>query len=284
MGIKGFTAVNDEGDSLMFYIGLEEGINNKSKLLVLVQGSGHESISRRFGWGAEAALFGYDVLYLEKYAFDDSLKFLKTDCRERRMKDIIFVINYVRDNIYHNNLSEICLFADSEGGELAPELANEVPLVKKMLILGNGGLSGVEKINILFEKEKKYNHNGYLTQSGINSKSELDSLLRDIKDNPTTEKCFLGFTYKYWNSYIYYDIDSYYEKIKIPTLVIIGENDYSVPCESVTHLQEKFKSNKLFTFEIVPDVDHSFIDPKGEKQFNNILKNIIYPWFKKVSE
>jgi esterase/lipase len=283
MGIKGYTAVNEDNDSLKYYIGTEDGSAGKSKLLVLVQGSGRESISRRFGWGAEAAMFGYDVLYLEKYAYDDSLKFLKTDCRERRMKDISFAINDVAKNVYGNNLTEICLFADSEGGVLAPELASEIALVKKILILGNGGLSGVEKINILFDKEKKYNYNGYLAKSGIKSKDDLDVLLKEIKDNPDTDKYFLGNTYKYWNSYIYYDIDRYYEKLKIPALVIMGEKDFSVPYESALYLKEKFQKNNLFTVEIIPDADHLFVNSKGEKQFNNILKTIIYPWFKRTS-
>jgi fermentation-respiration switch protein FrsA (DUF1100 family) len=284
MGIKQYTAVNENNDTLKYYIGTEDGSAGKTKLLVLVQGSGRESIARRFGWGAEAAMFGYDVLYLEKYAFEDSLKFLKSDCRERRMKDISFVINDVTKNIYGNKLTDVCLFADSEGGELAPELASENPLIRRIIVLGNGGLTGVEKVNILIEKEKKNHISGYLTKSGINTKEDLDALLIEIKENPTDEKCFLGYTYKYWNSYMYYDIDSYYEKLKIPALIVMGEKDMSVPCESAMHLKEKFKSNPNFKVEIVPDLNHFFIDSKGEKQFNKVLKNIIYPWFKRTGD
>jgi pimeloyl-ACP methyl ester carboxylesterase len=284
MGIKTFSAVNENNDTLKYYLGTEEGSAGKTKLLVLVQGSGRESIARRFGWGAEAAMFGYDVLYLEKYAFEDSLKFLKSDCRERRMKDISFVINEVSKKIYGNKLTDICLFADSEGGELAPELAVENPLIRRIIVLGNGGLTGIEKVNILIDKEKKYSYNGFLTMSGIKTKEDLDALLKEIKENPTNEKCFLGYTYKYWNSYMFYDIDSYYEKLKIPALIVMGEKDMSVPCESAQYLKEKFKSNPNFTVEIIPDLNHSFIDSKGEKQFNKVLKNIIYPWFKRTGE
>jgi pimeloyl-ACP methyl ester carboxylesterase len=108
--------------------------------------------------------------------------------------------------------------------------------------------------------------------------------LSDIKQNPTTEKSFLGNSYKYWNSYIYYDIDSQYEKITIPALIIIGENDFSIPVESVTRLREKLKGRNNFSFHIVPDANHFLIDSKGNRLFPEIMKSIIYPWFKSTGK
>ena len=47
--------------------------------------------------------------------------------------------------------------------------------------------------------------------------------------------------------------------------------------------QHTYSLVNLFTVEIIPDADHLFVNSKGEKQFNNILKTIIYPWFKRTS-
>lgn len=78
VGIKRYNITNPQGDSLFFYIGHKENAEPSNKLLVMIQGSGRESIQRRFGWGVEGAALGYDILYMEKYAFDDSLKFFTT--------------------------------------------------------------------------------------------------------------------------------------------------------------------------------------------------------------
>ncbi len=50
LGIHTFNVANEKSDSLTFYLGSrEEELSNK--LLVMIQGSGNESIKRRFGWG-----------------------------------------------------------------------------------------------------------------------------------------------------------------------------------------------------------------------------------------
>ena len=280
VGFERNVFVKPNGDSLKYYIGHRENAEPSEKLLVMIQGSGRESITRRFGWGIEAAGLGYDILYLEKFAYEDSLLFFQTDTRERRYDDVTSVLKYVETVIYKGHLKEIMIVADSEGGVIAPEITANNNKVNRLIVLGNGGLSGTEKTHLILAKEKKYNYNGYLTLSGISTDEQLDSLLIEIKQNPATEKGFLGNSYKYWNSYIYYDIDSQYEKITVPTLIIIGENDYSIPVESVTRLREKLKGKKNFSFHIVPDASHFLIDSKGNRLFPEIMKNIIYPWFK----
>jgi pimeloyl-ACP methyl ester carboxylesterase len=94
----------------------------------------------------------------------------------------------------------------------------------------------------------------------------------------------LGSTYKYWNSYIFYDVDSYYDKLKIPTLVIIGDKDMNVPPESVSFLKEKYKNNRNFTCYIVSGLNHNLMDAEGNKHFRDVLKDYIYPWFKRTSK
>jgi pimeloyl-ACP methyl ester carboxylesterase len=281
-----YKPITSDGDTLLFYLAQKDykSKNKNDKLLVLIQGSGRQSISSRFGWSAKGIDMGYDVLFMEKYAFDDSIKFEMTNYRERRINDINFILNYINNSIYKNNLKDVVIFADSEGGDIAPEIACENNFVKKLIIIGNGGMSGPEKIKILFEKEKKLKYQGYLTMSGIKSTEQIDSLLNDIKNNPTTERRFLGSTYKYWNSYIFYDVDSFYDKLTIPTLVIIGDKDMSVPCESVSFLKEKYKNNRNFSCYIIPGLNHNLLDSDGNKHFNDVLKDYVLPWLDKNSK
>jgi pimeloyl-ACP methyl ester carboxylesterase len=145
-----------------------------------------------------------------------------------------------------------------------------------MIVMGNGGLNGPEKIKLVFEKEKRSDKKGYFLLSGIDTNEKLDSLLNEIKTNPTIDKKFLGFTYKYWSSYIYYDVDSDFRKLKIPTLVLVGENDNSIPIESILSLKEN--NNKNIAAYIIPGVDHEFKDTEGNKRFLEVYRTIIIPW------
>ncbi|MHC1739148.1 MAG: dienelactone hydrolase family protein [Ignavibacteriaceae bacterium] len=279
LGIKTFTIANDEGDELIFYLGAkEESLSNK--LLVMIQGSGSESIKKRFGWGIEAATLGYDILYLEKYAFNDSLLFIKSDCRERRLNDIQFVINYVKNNIYKDKLEEIFLFADSEGGAHVPELAFRNPIIKRAIIIATGGFEQSRQFELLLEKEKRDNYKGFLTKSGITSREDLLNQFEIMRNNPSSDKYWLGNSYKYWNSYLWYNPAEIIETLKIPILMIIGERDRNVPVESVRDLHERFMHKTNLQIKIIPDLDHSFTDSNGDKQFGKILKQIVLPWYK----
>ncbi len=282
LSIQGFNVVNENGDPLTFYLASnEKGLSNK--LLVMIQGSGHESIKKRFGWGAEATTLGYDILYLEKYAFNDLKLFIKSDSRQRRLADIQFAINYIKKNIYQNKLKEIFLFADSEGGTLVPELAYNNALVKRAVILAAGGFEQSKQFEILLEKEKKEHYKGFLTTNGITSKADLQNQYNIIKSNPSSKKSWLGHSYKYWNSYLWYNPDQILEKLDIPILHIIGERDRNVPVKSIKYLMERFKHKKNLEYHIIPGLDHSFIDSNGNKQMDKVLKEIVLPWYKSTN-
>lgn len=79
--IGGYKSVNADGDTLLYYLAQKDYESQKlnDKLLILIQGSGRESISSRFGWSARGIDLGYDVLFLEKYAYDDSVKFERSE-------------------------------------------------------------------------------------------------------------------------------------------------------------------------------------------------------------
>jgi hypothetical protein len=282
LGIQPFNVINEKGDSLTFYLGSKEDGLSK-KLLVMIQGSGNESIKKRFGWGIEAATLGYDILYLEKYAFNDSLLFLQSDCRERRIEDILFAIKYIEMNAYTNTLEEIFLFADSEGGALVPELASNNSKVRRAIILSTGGFEQSKQFELLLEKEQKENYKGFLTSNGITSKEDLQKQYFLIKNNPSSEQYWLGHSYKYWNSFLWYNPDLFIEKLEIPVLLINGARDKSVPVESIERMKERFKHKPNLEFHIIPDLDHSFTDSKGNKHFNRVLKEIILPWYKSTN-
>ncbi len=68
-------------------------------------------------------------------------------------------------------------------------------------------------------------------------------------------------------------------QLKIPVLFITGEEDRSVPVESVKHLMSKLKDRGNFRFHIIPGVDHNFKDSEGNNKMKEIIRTIIIPWY-----
>ncbi len=280
LSFEKYEVANLRGEKLYFYIAKKPNTESGNKLLVMIQGSGRWSIQRRFGLGAEASLFGFDILYLEKYAFDDKKLFRETDCRERRVEDIKFVINHVLNDIYKGKVNELAIVADSEGGIIAPEVALSIKEAAHLLILGMGGYSQSKEFEILFEKELNQREEWMFEKAGIYNRGQLMEKFEEIRNNPTVEKSWLGHTYKRWNSYLFYSPEEFMSQLKISTMFIIGENDKSVPVESVKYLMEKLKDRDNFRFHIISGVDHSFTNSKGNNKMPEIIKTIIIPWYK----
>jgi len=82
---------------------------------------------------------------------------------------------------------------------------------------------------------------------------------------------------------LWYNPEEIIEKIDTPILHIIGERDRSVPVESIEYLMKRYNHKKNLEFHIIPDLDHSFTDSNGNKQFNKVLKEIVLPWYKSTN-
>lgn len=272
--------INSKGEILKYYLGKKSENKLSDKLLVMIQGSGRDSITRRFGMGAGGARLGFDILYLEKYAFDDKELFDKTNCRERRIEDIEFVVNYVISNIYNNNLKEVLILADSEGGSIAPEIANDLKEITHMIIMGSGGYSQAKEFEVLLEKELNSNKKGIFRKVGIKNKEDLLNKFTEIRKNPSYKKTWWGCTYRRWNSYLDYEPEKNILNLDMPVLFIIGKEDKSVPYESVEYLANKLGDKENFSFEIIPGLNHNFADKAGNNKMKEIMKKIILPWYK----
>jgi pimeloyl-ACP methyl ester carboxylesterase len=271
---------NSKGELLKYYLAKRSENKLSDKLLVMIQGSGRDSITNRFGMGAGGASLGFDILYLEKYAFDDKELFDKTNCRERRIEDIEFVMNHVIKGIYDNNLKEVLLVADSEGGSIAPKIANDLEEVTHMIIMGSGGYSQAKELEVLLEKELTSNEQGIFRKVGIRNKEDLLNKFNQIRKNPSYKKTWWGCTYKRWNSYLDYEPEKNILNLDIPVLFIIGKDDKSVPYESVEYLANKLGDKENFSFEIIHGLNHSFADESGNNKMKEIMKKIILPWYK----
>ena len=107
-----------ELNDVIYYTGYSEK-SNKDKVVLLIRGTGRFDASQDFGMGAEATLFGFSIVYLQKSYVEDEKKYYIHDNRKQRMHDIKTVI----DDLIRQKVKTILLIADSEGTMLAPEIA-----------------------------------------------------------------------------------------------------------------------------------------------------------------
>ncbi|MBM7623663.1 alpha/beta hydrolase [Sporohalobacter salinus] len=217
--------------------------------------------------------------FKEKYAFDNKKLYNKTNCRQKRIQDIEFVVKYVLDNIYNNNLENVVLLGGSEGGVIVPEIASDLEEITHMVVMGAGGYSQARELEILLEQEISSEEEGLFEKVGIRNEEDLQNKFDEIRNNPSPDKFWFGGNYKRWNSYLDYSPEEYITSLDIPVLFIIGKEDKMVPYQPVEYLAKKLGNKDNFRFEILPGLNHSFTDKDGNNKINYIIEQIILPWY-----
>jgi pimeloyl-ACP methyl ester carboxylesterase len=132
----------------------------------------------------------------------------------------------------------------SEGGQIAAELAQSQPAVRRLAVIGSGGLP-FRSVGRLLDAR----------QGGTTFERAFAQV--DADPNSTTQKT-LGYTNLYWSSVIDRDPLPVYLSLRIPILMIFGERDESVPVEAARTLEERFASTRGANFRliVVPGTNH----------------------------
>jgi pimeloyl-ACP methyl ester carboxylesterase len=276
------TTVLNTSDTLYSYIGKKNPSQPARKLLIVLQGSERNSVKRLFGYGAQASLFGYDILLINKFAYYDSTTYWRTNCFQRRLSDICTVIADVKHSIYHDSLHSILLLGSGEGGVIAPFVAQRTPGVNHVIIMGAGGLSQSKEFEILFGKGFK-REKDFLAANGISTLDDLYAKFNDIRTNPDSLLGWMHYSYKYWKSYIDVSTVDLLSKSTIPVLVIAGTDGEMMPIESVKFLKEQAVGNSNIRIAMIEGADHRFIDKRGWSLLSNISKKVILPWCKEMN-
>lgn len=266
------------GEKLAYYLTLKEKDKCGRKLLVFIQGSSRNPVKRHIG-DAESVFQDFDCLYIEKFAINDERLYFESDCRERRTSDILQVTRHVIERNYHNDLSELLVASESEGGTISPEIALDLGCTTGLLILGSGGYTQSQELEELLQREFTSGAKGDFFKLGIRNSDDLEKKFEEIRKDPTASKFWFGHSHKRWNSYLWYSPESFISKLDIPTLIIMGERDENAPAESARSMIPKLQYKPNIKIVIIPDADHSFRDSNGRSLLGEIARTIIVPWY-----
>lgn len=142
------------------------------------------------------------------------------------------------------------LIGVSEGGPIALELAARNPEIARIVIVGAGGLSQREELQILAD------------QSG--TRRQIETALNRIDADPDNGDAWtMGYPNTYWSAVLDRDPSQYLSAVRQRALVVIGENDTSVPVASAERLRDFLPNAQLV---IWPDADHAFKTPTGDER------------------
>ena len=236
------------------YYSIQKGDPDKTDtLLFFVGGSGHVShnyylesyFSQLQGNIRIYALQKRHVGHRETGVFEASEAFDRSNYYAQLLKDQAEFIRSVLDR-NRSVGNRVVVFGVSEGGNIAAQLATEIPQITHLVTLGSGGMVGIDEFRLW---GKAYN-------------IDFDRLYEEVKKYPDSIKFrAIGQTYKYWASILPVDPMQSLQKLTIPILVAIGVNDEMTPLASVTYLQDEFdrlEKNNL-TIKIFPDCNHVHI-------------------------
>lgn len=167
-------------------------------------------------------------------------------------------IQYILSKYNYSN-KNIIIFGVSEGGNIAAQLASEIPQTTHLVTVGSGGMVGIEEFRAW----------------GKSQNINFDKIYQEVKLEPDNiEKTALGNTYKYWSSVLSVNPMTSLKKLDIPMLAVIGERDEMTPIESVLFLRREF--NRLgkdnLTVKIVPDSNHALKDSTSKNRRGAILQ------------
>ena len=139
----------------------------------------------------------------------------------------------------------VVLVGVSEGAIPAVKIATRTSAVTHLAIIGSGGYSMRQSLTTLRQKGSI----GFDIALGW----------QDISSDPSSiDKSWYGNRYRWWSDVMDIAPLDDYLKLDIPILVGIGEQDQSVPVESVHFLEAQFRNagKRNLAVRVYPDADH----------------------------
>jgi len=139
----------------------------------------------------------------------------------------------------------VVLVGVSEGALPATRIAGLSPAITHLAIIGNGGYSMRKSLATLRQRGA--------IQFDVNSGWE-----KIAADPRSIEKDWYGNPYRWWSDIMDFDPLPDFLRLNVPILVGIGEQDESVPVESVRFLEAKFKEagKDNLIVRVYPGADH----------------------------
>lgn len=162
------------------------------------------------------------------------------------------------------NSQKVALLGHSEGGTIACMVANENPAASALVLMATPARSLVE----LVKEQITYLYlisgvkDPQIIQEAISQQEKIFEALAESKKEIEGVPIPL---WKWWKDYLEFNPEAFFQKIRVPTLILQGEKDYQVKTEDALKIAGILKQNGVpYELVIFPDLDHLFKPVKGD--------------------
>ncbi|HWT14032.1 MAG TPA: prolyl oligopeptidase family serine peptidase [Allosphingosinicella sp.] len=245
-----------DGSTIHYY--LERRPRGRQPLLLMLQGSGCDSVTRnaRLGWTAGLLAPRSAVLTIDKYGVapgDEgehcSPEFRRGNTLRQRVLDALQVVAALRRERWWDG--ELILFGGSEGGAVAAMLGPLVPETRAVIIWSSGiGLPIGDMIRQALPPPMQ---------------AEAERIFAEARANPTGERQWAGASYRWWADAIDLVPARSLAQTPAPVLLIHGTRDDSAVIASARAARDLVvASGKTdFVYREYEGYDHFMVDPAG---------------------
>lgn len=229
-----------------------------TKDLFFIGGSGCASLTSYLAPYFADAPEGITVTALEKQGVKPGDLGLR--CSEAFWQDYTYDNMLARNRAALRHLaasSPMPVMGVSEGGALAL-LLDEDPAIRRLAILGAGGMTQREELRLLTDAQGQ--------------RAALDAGFAAIKADPeSVDSRFYGMTHRYWTSAL--DRAPNLAAIKAPVFLAIGAKDESVPVQSAELAAANLPNADLV---VVPEASHTFDTPAGSQRGSVVKRALAF--------
>jgi pimeloyl-ACP methyl ester carboxylesterase len=152
----------------------------------------------------------------------------------------------------------VVVFGVSAGGTIAGAVSAQIPETTHLVVLGEGGMKGID----------------YFRTWGSTRGIDFDEIFEMVSQDPTTEKLWGGYTYRYWYELLTAEPINDLLRLEIPLLFAVGEDDELI--ESVRYLEAQFEEHgkRNLTTIVYPGCDHALEDSNGNSHRKEFLRDM----------
>jgi pimeloyl-ACP methyl ester carboxylesterase len=244
--IEKFQLSRPDGSILTGYVTCPEN-RDSFPIAMIAHGSPCESIwSWHEDFNAIAMHLGAALVTLEKQGIYspyeiDVIEYDQTNTIHHRLADHLYFIEKLREGkVIPQWNGRLIMIGGSEGGRVAAAVSAQTPEVKATaLFTCGGGLTTLDELTIAFTKYMQ--SHGESEQEIAETLGFLDLQVHAMLINPTPEKKFMEYTYKWWVSHLNRHPITDILQINHPLYYAHGTEDAVVPIESADNVAEQLR-------------------------------------------
>lgn len=273
-----YTLNRDDQSEITFY--LKKQPKSAENLLLLIQGSDCNSVyhNHTINNAFSASLKDKDILTIEKYGIDKSLKwrvdneredcpqdYIDQDSPSQRVKDIKHVLEHVMAAKQYKTL---IVLGGCEGALVANILSAQFKKVTHTIAINGGGRWFLD--DVLYNIEQTTEGGSYETQ-----KQGFIGFTQHLLNSPKFDLTMSGHGYRWWREMLEIDQTEAIRQIDNPILIIQTEDDQNVsPKLALQQAQILMATKDNILYKAYPNLDHGFKRASGVSEAHRVVADI----------